>query len=279
MIRVTEHDATLDGEPVFWLQGEGAGDGAVPVLYVHGVPTSADDWPAFLQRTGGLAPDLPGFGRSGKRGDGDYTMHRYASWLERFLEDRGVDRFSLVVHDWGGIGLVLAQRFPERVERLVVMNAVPLLPGYRWHRLARVWRTRILGELFMGSVSRFTIKQLTRESNATKGPMPDAWLDHVIAHFDQGTQRAILRLYRSADPEDLAAAGAQLGTLTCPTLVLWGDRDPYIPASFADVYAAAIPGAELVRLPDAGHWPWLDRPDAVDTVAAFLAAGVPPTGG
>ena len=48
----------------------------------------------------------------------------------------------LVVHDWGVVGLLWAMRHPERVERLVVMNAVPFLPGYRWHRTARIWRTR-----------------------------------------------------------------------------------------------------------------------------------------
>jgi pimeloyl-ACP methyl ester carboxylesterase len=270
MADVTEHEATLDGEPVFWLQAEGPADDATVVLYVHGVPTSADDWPAFLERTGGLAPDLPGFGRSGKRGDGDYSMHRYGPWLERFLQDRGVDRFSLVVHDWGVVGLALAQAHPERVERLVIVNGVPLLPGYQWHRLARLWRRRGVGELLMGSVSRMAIKRLTRGANATKGPMPDAWLDSVARHLDLGTQRAILRLYRSGDPADLAAAGERLGLLSCPTLVVWGDEDPYIPASFADVYAARIPGARGHHVADAGHWPWLDRPDVVDTVAAFL---------
>jgi pimeloyl-ACP methyl ester carboxylesterase len=275
MADVTEHEATLDGEPVFWLQADAA-DGAVPVLYVHGVPTNADDWTLFLRRTGGLAPDLPGFGRSGKRGDGDYTMHRFGPWLDRFLADRGVDRFSLVVHDWGGVGLWLAQAYPERVERLVIINSVPLLPGYRWHRTARLWRTRGVGELVMGSVSRFTLKQLTRGSNATKGPMPGAWLDSVAEHLDLGTQRAILRLYRSAGPEALAAAGERLGLLTCPTLVVWGDADPYIPSSFADAYATRIPGAQVHHLPDAGHWPWLDRPDVMDTVADFLAGGDAP---
>jgi pimeloyl-ACP methyl ester carboxylesterase len=269
MADVTEHQGTLDGEPVFWLQADVGG--AVPVLYVHGVPTSADDWPVFLERSGGLAPDLPGFGRSGKRGDGDYTMHRYGPWLERFLEDRGVDRFSLVVHDWGAVGLLLAQASPERVHRLVVIDAVPLLPDYRWHRVARIWRTRGLGELFMGSVNRFSIKQVTRESNATKGPMPDAWLDSVAAHLDLGTQRAILRLYRHADPDVLAAAGERLGQLTCPTLVVWGDEDPYIPASFADGYGARIPGAQVQHVAGAGHWPWLDRPEIVETITAFLA--------
>ncbi len=62
----------------------------------------------------------------------------------------------------------------------------------------------------MGATNRFTLRLLSRESNATPGPMPKEWLDSVIEHFDQGTQRAILRLYRSSPPEVLAAAGARL---------------------------------------------------------------------
>jgi len=259
--------ATIEGLPVFWRSAPCA---APPALYVHGVPTSSDDWLPFLERTGGVALDLPGFGRSGKPARFDYSIDGYASFLERFVAEVGLERFSLVVHDWGAVGLALAQRMPERVHRLVVINAVPLLPGYRWHRLARVWRTRVAGELFMGATTRAGFKLLSRAANHRPGPLPDALLDAVMAHFDHGTQRAILRLYRSASPATLAAAGAGLGRLTAPALVLWGEHDPYIPVAFADAYAAALPAAELERLPDAGHWPWLDHPPLVDRVGDFL---------
>ena len=69
--RVQEHHEDIDGQPIFWRSAPGEG---APVLYVHGVPTSSDDWVPFLERTGGLAPDLPGFGRSSKRGDLDYSI-------------------------------------------------------------------------------------------------------------------------------------------------------------------------------------------------------------
>ena len=269
MGEVTEHTVNLGGQPVFWRSAEAAG---APPLYLHGVPSSSDDWVAFVERTGGIAPDLPGFGRSGKRGDGDYTMEGYDRFLEAFLAELGIERVQLLVHDWGAVGLLWAQRFPERVERLVVMNAVPLLAGYRWHRIARVWRTRGAGEVFMGATTRWGLKQVSREANATPGPLPGEFLDSVMEHLDQGTQRAILRLYRTSPEAKLAAAGARLDALRCPALVVWGDRDPYIPARFADEYAAALGGpARVAHLPDAGHWPWFDRPDVVDGVAAFFA--------
>src|SRR5437763_10214026 len=100
---------------------------ASPILYLHGVPTHGADWIPFLERTGGVAPDLPGFGRSGKRGDLDYTMEGYERFLEAFLELVELDRVRLVVHDWGAVGLLWSVRFPVRVERLDVLNSVPIL--------------------------------------------------------------------------------------------------------------------------------------------------------
>src|SRR5437763_12172220 len=148
------------GVPVTWRESERRT--VAPVLYVHGVPTDGDDWLPFLARTGGYAPDLPGFGRSGKPGDFEYSIDGYASFLEAFLDHVGVERYSLVVHDWGGVGLALAQRTPGRVARLVVANTVPLLPGYRWHRTARVWRTPLAGELLMGFTTRFAMRRAIR---------------------------------------------------------------------------------------------------------------------
>jgi pimeloyl-ACP methyl ester carboxylesterase len=270
---VSDHTGDLDGLPIFWRSAPAPnGAAAVPPLYLHGVPTNSDDWLPFLERTGGLAPDLPGFGRSGKPGSLRYTIDEYADFLERYLDLVEIERVSLVVHDWGAVGLAFAQRHPERIERLVVINAVTFLPGYRWHRTARLWRTPVIGELVMGSTNRRTLRFTSKESNATPGAMSDAWLDTVLDHFDQGTQRAILRLYRSSPPDVLAAAGSQLARLEMPALVVWGARDPYIPARFGRAYAEALPNAELLELPDAGHWPWLDRPDTIDRVAGFLGA-------
>ncbi|HEY7961377.1 MAG TPA: alpha/beta hydrolase [Solirubrobacteraceae bacterium] len=290
MPQVSDHTGTLAGLPVFWRTAPAPGakpdaepaaaeeahttaaaEPPAPALYLHGVPTSSDDWLGFLERSGGIAPDLPGFGRSGKPGYLRYTIDEYADFLERFLDMLEVPRVRLVVHDWGAVGLAFAQRHPERVQRLVVMNAVPLLPGYRWHRTARIWRTPVLGELAMGATARRTLRIATRESNATPGPLPEAWIDSVLAHFDQGTQRAILRLYRSSPSDVLARAGERLSTLTLPALVVWGERDPYIPARFARAYAEAL-HAELLALPDAGHWWWLDRSDAIEPVVEFLTS-------
>ncbi len=114
-MEIVERHTEIDGLEVHWRQ---AGD--APILYLHGVPTASWEWEALLARTGGVAPDLPGFGRSAKPGDFDYSIPGYDRFLEAFCEHVGLERLSLVVHDWGGVGLAFAQRFPERIERLVV---------------------------------------------------------------------------------------------------------------------------------------------------------------
>jgi pimeloyl-ACP methyl ester carboxylesterase len=270
-VAVEEHTGEIDGQPVFWRAAPGPADDAAraPVLYVHGVPTSSDDWLPFLERTGGLAPDLLGFGRSGKGGQNDYSLEGIARFVERYLDDVvGVERVRLVVHDWGSAALAFAQRHPERIQRLVVIDAVPLLPGYRWHRVARLWRTPFVGEMTIGLTIRPTLERALRPAFA--GPVPAGFAEAAMRHLDQGTQRAILRLYRSAPETLLAAAGNDLSRLAMPSLVVWGARDPYISSRFGEQYAAKLPDARVDVVEDAGHWPWLDRPDLIDRIATFL---------
>jgi pimeloyl-ACP methyl ester carboxylesterase len=266
---IAEHTAELRELPVFWRSAPVA-EGQVPPLYLHGVPTNCDDWVDFLGRSGGFAVDLPGFGRSGKPAYLTYTIPEYEGFIESYLELVGVEQVQLVMHDWGAVGLAFAQRYPERVQKLVLIDTVPFLPGYRWHRVARIWRTPVLGELAMGASTRFVVRRASRASNVTPGAMPAAWLESVLDHFDQGTQRAILRLYRSASPDVLARAGAGLAELAMPALVAWGAQDPYIPVRFAHEYARVLPNAELEVYEHTGHWAWLDRPELIDRVVEFL---------
>src|SRR6185312_13719044 len=118
-LSVDEHTIELAGSPAFYRTAPAPG---APALYVHGVPTSSDDWISFLERSGGIAPDLIGFGRSAKGGNLDYSIEGLTDFLERLLEHLQIDRVKLVVHDWGAaVGLAFAQRNPARIERIVVI--------------------------------------------------------------------------------------------------------------------------------------------------------------
>lgn len=265
-----EHTIDVSGTSVFLRRASGP---TADVLYLHSVPTSSDDWSELLTLTGGVAPDLPGFGRSDKPGHLDLSLTGQVTFVDSLLRALQLPPVAIVGHGWGGaIAVCLAQAHPARVRRLALLNPVPLLPGFVWPRPARWWRRPVAGELLMGSINRrWLARGLRRGSARPRDAWPDSRVDAVWEQFDQGTQRAILRLHRSVDARRLAELGAGLPALEQPTLIVWGEQDPWLPAEFADAYAPQLPNARVERAPGAGHWPWLDEPALRATIAEFVA--------
>ncbi|MGI8729086.1 MAG: alpha/beta fold hydrolase [Solirubrobacteraceae bacterium] len=273
MTTVREETIELDDQPVHMRR---AGDDDEPILYLHGLPTSSYDWIPLLEAGGGIAVDLPGFGLSGKRGDGDYTLSGHAGFVQRLLDELEIERVRLCLHDWGAaVGLRWATDHPSRVRRLVVINGVPLLHGFRWRGWQRCVRAPVIGPVAVGLGTKRIVRRLSRGASAGPGPMPDAFVANIAEHFDLGTERALLQLLRSASPEVLAAAGDDLASITAPALVLWGALDPYLPARFGAGYAATLGDATLETVQDAGHWPWLDRPELGDRIIGHLTGDRP----
>jgi pimeloyl-ACP methyl ester carboxylesterase len=267
-VRVDEHTIEIAGAPIVYRSAPWTG---TPVLYLHSAPTSSEDWLPYLERTGGIAPDLPGFGHSAKGGQLEYTLEAYERFLGALLDGVGIEQLQVVGHGWGAaIALRFCRRQPERVQRMVLIDAVPLLEGFRWPGFVRLFRSRVLGELIMGSVNRRLLSRFLRRGSATADAWPESRIDAVWEQFDQGTQRAILRLQRSLDDDALAAAGEGLEQLTQPTLIVWGELDPWLDPAFALAYGERLPSAEVELISGAGHWPWLDRPDVIETIAAFV---------
>jgi len=278
-VDVDEHTTQLDDSPVYYRTASPMPD-ATP-LYLHGIPTSSDDWIEFLARTGGIAPDLIGFGRSTKGGHLDFSVDGLVDFVEDFLTHVDVNDVQIIGHDWGAaVGLKFAQRHPDRVHQLVLCNAPALIEGFEWPRVVRWWRTRGVGEMLMGATTRTLLARTLRQGCVDSGAWSDARINAVWSQFDQGTQRAILRLVRSADENMLGDSGlyAEEGGVAHEngagrareTSLIWGEEDPWYPPALADAYAARMPGARVERVAGAGHWPWLDRPEVVERVAALL---------
>ncbi|HEY5428653.1 MAG TPA: alpha/beta hydrolase [Solirubrobacteraceae bacterium] len=271
---VDEHTIEVAGAAVFFRRAAAAG---TETVYLHTVPTSADDWSELLALTGGIAPDLPGFGRSSKAEHLDYSLAGYVTFLEEFLDALELPTVILVGHGWGAaIALLFAERHQDRVDRLAIIDALPLLPGFTWPASVRWLRRPGIGELMMGWLSRRMLARVLRRASATAAAWPEDRVTPIWEQFDQGTQRVILRLLRSVNPRSLAAAGLDLGTLERPVLVVWGERDPWLDPSFADAYARVLSGATVETVADAGHWPWLDRPELTARLAAFVAGSPAP---
>ena len=244
------------------------------VVFVHGNPGSSADWDRLLAAVGDLghravAWDAPGFGRAHTPPGFPQTVPAHAAFLGRALDRLGIERAHLVLHDFGGPwALHWAATEPQRFAGAVLFGT-GVLPGYRWHTLARLWRTPGLGELFMATTTRPGFRFLLRQDH-----LPRDFVDRMYDDFDAGTRRAVLALYRaSADPaghgERLAAA---LRPLDRPALVIWGARDRYLPVALAERQREGFPHADVRVLEHGGHWPFIDDPEATeDAVLGFLS--------
>ncbi len=267
---VEEHTIELAGSPVFFRTAPAPG---IAPLFLHGIPTSSDDWLEIQAQTGGLAPDLLGFGRSGKGGQLELTPHAMASFLEQLLDRQRIERVAVVASGWSALpALLFVQRAPARVERIALLNPLAPQSSLTWPRTARLLRRPMLGELVMGSLTERMMARSLRRSAGAPGAWPDERITRVWQQFDQGTQRAVLRLLRATDEEALAEARAVLEGLRIPVLTIWGELDPWLGAVPAHASALRSLRGELLRLPDAGHWPWLERPEAARRLVAFLRA-------
>jgi pimeloyl-ACP methyl ester carboxylesterase len=258
----------------------GPAEAGEAVVFVHGNPGSSDDWARLVGAVGAggrraVAFDLPDFGETVAAQGFGHTAPDYAAFLGEALAALGIERVHLVLHDFGGpIGLIWAAMNPDAVASAILIDT-GILPGYRWHRLARIWRTPVAGEIFQATATRGAFRRLLNRGEP-RG-LPREFVDEMYGHYDRRTRRAVLKLYRAT--EDPGAAGAAFAELMAPrdipALVIWGEHDIYLPASYATRQRDAFPSAEVHVLPSSGHWPFADAPDTVEGLLVEFLAGLP----
>jgi pimeloyl-ACP methyl ester carboxylesterase len=254
---------------------EGTG---TPTLFLHGNPDSSDIWedilPALAPHGRCIAPDLPGFGRSDAPAEFDCSLDGMASFIDRLVTELGVtEPLNLVVHDIGGpYGLAWAVQYPHKVRSIVIMNTV-FFPDYRWHRMGRLWRMPVVGELVQALTTR---RGFVRELRRGSRRLTDAQINRTYDLVTAATKRMMLRWYRATDPRNFVLWEEGLLQLTArvPTLVLWGEHDPYIPARYAERFGTT----NVERFAGVGHWLPAEAPKVVaDRLLRFLHTAGPVT--
>lgn len=249
------------------------------IVFVHGNPSSKFLFRSMIAAAKDhyrcIAPDHIGMGDSDKpdRDAFDFHFEQRVDDLEAFLQARNVTGpVSLVVHDWGGvIGLRFAQRHPEQVVRLVIMNtaAFPLLPGKKLPKeIALVRNTWIGGVLCKyanafqrGAVWKGVVKTLP--SDVAKG--------YLSAHRNAHDCEAILRFVRDIPlkagdrgMEQLQSLAAFLPKLShLPIQLQWGLRDFVFDADYLAAFQAVFPRAQTHAYEQAGHWLTEDVPEVL----------------
>jgi pimeloyl-ACP methyl ester carboxylesterase len=165
-----ERGSLLAGGTRTRLVQAGPGEASEAVVFVHGNPGSADDWAGFVGTAAGtgkraVAFDLPDFGETVAPDGFEHDVPGYAAFVDAALRELGVERAHLVLHDFGGpIGLYWAAAHPDAVASVTLIDT-GILPGYRWHSLARIWRTPILGEIFQATATRSAFRFLLNRTS------------------------------------------------------------------------------------------------------------------
>jgi pimeloyl-ACP methyl ester carboxylesterase len=266
---------TVDGVRSPIVEG-GPRDASEAIVFVHGNPGVAADWGRLQEPASAFARTvaitMPGFGDADKPRDFPYTVPGYARHLAGALDQLNVTRAHLVLHDFGGPwGLQWAADHPDRHASTTLVNTGVILRE-KWHALARVWRTPGLGELFFMASSRGGTRQFMKRTNPPS--FPASFGDHLYDLYqDKGTRRAVLALYRNTPiGPHVEAIAPPLREHPRPTLVVWGAKDPYLKVRLAERQREVFRDARVEILPDSGHWPLADAPEAVAAIVLpFLA--------
>lgn len=273
----------VDGDRVVYRT---AGNGPV-LLLVHGMAGSSVTWrhvmPALAERFTVLAPDLLGQGQSDKP-RGDYSLGAHANTLRDLMDALGHERATVVGQSLGGgVALQFAYQFPERCERLVLVDSGGLgrevtfylrmltVPGFEY--VFPVFcspRLRDAGNRLGAWLGRAGVRSTpAREeiwrsyASLTDAESRRAFFRSLRDVIDFGGQAvsALRRLYRAAQ---------------LPTLIVWGAQDPFIPVSHAVAAHDAIPGSRLEIFDGVGHYPHCEAPERfIAVLVDFIATTTP----
>jgi pimeloyl-ACP methyl ester carboxylesterase len=263
-----------------------AGKGPL-LLLVHGMAGSSVTWrhvmPALAERFTVLAPDLLGQGESDKP-RGEYSLGAHANTLRDLMDTLGYERATVVGQSLGGgVAMQFAYQFPERCERLVLVDSGGLgpevtfylrmltLPGFEW-----------VFPLFCTPWLRDAGSRLgTRLGRAGVRSTParqEVWRSYASL-ADAASRRAFFRSLRDVIDfrgQAVSALGRLHRAAKLPTLIVWGARDPFIPVSHALSAHEAIPGSRLEIFDGVGHYPHCEAPERfVEVLLDFIASSEP----
>jgi pimeloyl-ACP methyl ester carboxylesterase len=254
---------------------DGAGDWCT---LLHGFPTSSFDWHAIWDRLCArrrlLAFDLLGFGDSDKPPDHTYSIAEQADITEAIWRLQGIRRTALVVHDYGvSVGQELLARLAEGTLGVDV-PVVVFLNGGLYPETHRPQPAQLMlldpeqgphmGDLITEELfGRGLSRTFSPSHQPSASELHELWLS-VSRHDGHRIGHRLIQYIPDRKRHRDRWVHA-LETTAAPRHFVWGDLDPVSGAHMAERIAKGIPGADLVRLADVGHWPQLEAPEIVAT--------------
>jgi pimeloyl-ACP methyl ester carboxylesterase len=262
-----------------WMNVLDYGSGS-PLIFIHGLSGCWQNWleniPYFARDHRVIAVDLPGFGQSEMPAE-EISIKGYAATIDALMAELGIDVAQIVGNSMGGfIGAELAIQHPARVERLVLVAAAGL--SIEYIRTERTHGLRHRAE----NVAFFYIGWLASRSHtvAARRRLRSALLLLVAAHPAKlPPALTIEQVAGSGKPGFSDALDAMCGyplrdrleKITCPTFIVWGDKDRLVPVRDAAIFEELIPDSRAVVYTDTGHVVMMERPARFNAdVHAFL---------
>jgi epoxide hydrolase 4 len=263
-----------------------AGEGPLIVL-LHGFPEFWYSWRHQIPALAGagfhvIAPDLRGYNESAKpRGTRNYRMELLIEDVVGLIDHVGAPHATVIGHDWGGvIAWRLASAHPQRVDRLIVLNAPhPAAFLREWRNPVQWLRSSYMLFFQLPWLPEWLLswrdyalleRTLTQQPTRPGAFTPDDIQQYKRALAQAGARTAALNYYR-AGLRDLGTVTDRNQPIFVPTLLIWGERDPYLGVRLTERLDAWVPDLRIQRLADAGHWVQNEDPERVNQLMlAFL---------
>jgi pimeloyl-ACP methyl ester carboxylesterase len=256
------------------------GDKGSPVILIHGLGASADIWmynvEALAKQHRVFAPDLPGFGRSDQPGP-SFSPFDYTSFLDAFMKALRIEKGSLVGQSLGGgIALHAALRFPQKVEKLVLVDSAGLGKEVIW--TLKLMSLPLAGEI-LSRPSRTGLRLFFKLAVRDQGLISKDFLELYYQFFSRpGFQEFFLRILRrvvdlrGAREEILNPIRNHLQDIAQPVLIVWGEKDRVLPLKHGYLGREKLPHARLQIMEGCGHIPFFERADEFNRlVLEFLS--------
>ena len=242
-------------------QDTGPSKNPIPILFLHGFGASLQTWDTWSQSLSNeyrvISVDLPGFGLTGEDPSGIYTDERSVEVLEAFLKALQISKVVLVGNSMGGkFAWQFTARYPNQVAKLVLISP----DGYASPGIEYGKKTEIpaIAQLYRYFFSKTFLVMNLEPAYANPKTLND---DLVNRYYDlmlaPGVRGAILARMQQTVLKDPVPS---LANIQVPTLLIWGEKDAFIPISNSNDYLKVMPNVKRVSLPNIGHLPQEEQP-------------------
>jgi pimeloyl-ACP methyl ester carboxylesterase len=242
-------------------QDTGPSKNPIPILFLHGFGASLQTWDAWSESLRNdyrvISIDLPGFGLTGEDPSGIYTDQRSVEVIEAFLKELKIPKVVLVGNSMGGkFAWQFAARYPDQVTKLVLISPDGYAsPGIKYGKKTEI---PAIAQLYRYFFSKTFLEMNLEPAYANPKTLNDAlvnrYYDLMLAPGVRGAILARMQQTVLQDPVPF------LANIKVPTLLIWGEKDAFIPISNSDDYLKVMPNAKRVSLPNIGHLPQEEQP-------------------